>query len=94
MLRAAQIRHIVGMAVIGRTDGDDRLQRLWPQRRNLQTVESAPGYADDPDRTRTPGLRCQPCDDGKAVVLLLRQIPALAQPSLSPEPRMFTRTPA
>ena len=78
--RAAHEMDIVGITVIGRTERDDGLQRRWPAGRDLKPVEAAPGNANHPDGTRTPGLSRQPVDDRQAVILFLKQIFPLAYP--------------
>ena len=47
---------VVGIAVVGRAQGDDGLQLRRPPRRHLQAVEAAPGDADHAAGPRAPGL--------------------------------------
>ena len=69
--RAAHVVRVVGVAIVGRADGDDRLQRRRTERRDLQPIEAAPGNSHHPDRAVAPGLRRQPGDHLHAVVLFL-----------------------
>ena len=69
---AADVVDVVGVAVVARAHGDDRLERGRPARRHLQAVEAAPRDADHPDGPGAPGLRGQPGDHLERVVLLLR----------------------
>ena len=71
---AAHVVAVVGIAVVGRAGGDDRLQRRRPVARDLQRVEAAPGDAHHADRAAAPGLRGEPGDHLDGVGLLLRQI--------------------
>ena len=71
---AAHVVDVVGIAVVGRAERDDRLQRRRPPRRDLQRVEAAPGHAHHADRAAAPGLRREPGDHLERVVLLLLQI--------------------
>ncbi len=71
---AAHEVHVIAIAVIGRAQGDDRLERRRPSRGDLQRVEPAPGNAHHADRARTPCLARDPGDDFERVVLLLRRV--------------------
>jgi hypothetical protein len=62
---------IVRVAVVGRADGDDGLEGGRSARRNLQSIEPAPGDSHHPDDAAAPGLRRQPRDHLHAIVLLL-----------------------
>src|SRR3954468_7243882 len=68
---AAHVVHVVAIPIVGRADRDDRLQRRWAARGNLQCVESTPGDPHHADDTTAPMLCCDPCDDFQSVVLLL-----------------------
>ncbi len=70
-LGAAHVVHVVGVAIVGRADRDDGLERRRPARRNLQPVEAAPRDPHHADRAAAPGLGGQPGDDLDGVVLLL-----------------------
>ena len=70
-LGAAHVVHVVGVAIVGRADRDDGLERRRPARRNLQPVEAAPRDPHHADRAAAPRLRGEPGDDLKGVVLLL-----------------------
>jgi hypothetical protein len=69
--RAAHVVRIVGVAIVARADGDDRLECRRPARRNLKSIESAPGDSHHPDYAAAPGLRGQPRYHLHAIVLLL-----------------------
>src|SRR5262249_47537142 len=62
---------IVRVAIVGRADGDDGLEGGRPARRNLKSIEAAPGDSHHPDDAAAPGLRGQPRDHLDAIVLLL-----------------------
>ncbi len=68
---AAHVVGVVGVAVVGRAERDDRLQGRRVEGRDLERVEAAPGDPHHPDRTRAPGLGGDPGDDLERVVLLL-----------------------
>ena len=70
----AHVVDVVRVAVVGRADGDHRLERWRSPRRDLEPVESTPGDSDHPDRAGAPGLRGDPVDDLQRVVLLLAKI--------------------
>ena len=76
---AAHVMDIVGIAVVGRAHGDDRLEGRRMQGRDLQAVEAAPGNPGHADMTGTPGLGSQPGDHGGAVIELLLEIFTLEQ---------------
>jgi hypothetical protein len=63
--------HIVGIPVVGRADGYDGLEGGRAARRNLKSIEAAPGDSHHPDDAAAPGLRRQPRDYLQAIVLLL-----------------------
>ena len=48
--------HVVGIAVVGRGDRDDRLELGRSSRGDLQPGETTPGDADHADRAGAPGL--------------------------------------
>src|SRR6266702_2353603 len=62
---------IVRVAIIGRADGDDGLEGGRAARRNLKSIEPAPGDSHHPDDAAAPRLRGQPRDHLDAIVLLL-----------------------
>src|SRR5262249_27662579 len=68
--RAAHVMHIVGIPVVGRADGYDGLECRRTPRRNLKSIEAAPGDSHHPDDAAAPGLRRQPTDHLHAIVLL------------------------
>ena len=68
---AAHVVGVVGIAVVGRAQRDDRLQRLRGEGCDLERVEAAPGDAHHADRPRAPGLRGDPGDDLERVLVLL-----------------------
>jgi hypothetical protein len=65
---------VVGVAVVARAHGDDRLQRRRAPRRHLQAVEAAPGDAEHPDLAAAPLLLDEPVDDLEGVVVLLCEV--------------------
>ena len=70
-MAAAHEMHVVGIAVVGRADGDDGLEGRRPARGDLQPVEAAPGDSNHPDLAVAPCLRREPGDGLDGVVLLL-----------------------
>jgi hypothetical protein len=54
---------IASITVVGRTHRHDDLEAGRAVRSDLQTIESAPGYADHPNIAGTPALGSQPFDD-------------------------------
>ena len=68
---AALEMDVVGVAIIGRAQGDDGLERRRPAGGDLQAVEAAPGDPHHADAAGAPGLGGGPGDDGEGVVLLL-----------------------
>ena len=68
---AALVVDIVGVAIVGRAHGDDRLELRWPPRRDLQRVEPAPGDTEHAHATAAPRLRFEPCKHLDDVVVLL-----------------------
>ncbi len=85
--RAAHVVRIVGVAIVGRADGYDGLERRRAAGRNLKSIEPAPGDSHHPDNPAAPGLRRQPGYHLHAIVLLLlcilveQQAVRLAAPS-------------
>ena len=71
---AAHIVDVVGVAVVGAAQRDHRAQRRRSPRRHLQSVEAAPRNADHADGAAAPGLRHQPVDHLKRIVLFQRKI--------------------
>ncbi len=78
--RAAHEMDVVGVAVVGGAQRDDRLERGRTSCRHLQPVETAPGNSHHADRAVAPALCREPGDHLEAVVLLLLQILILEQP--------------
>ena len=70
-LGAAHVMHVVAIAIVGRAQRDDRLERRRPARRDLQRVEATPRDAEHADCAAAPRLGRQPGDDLERVVLLL-----------------------
>ena len=77
---AADVVHVVGVAVVAGAHRDDGLQRRRAARGDLQAVEAAPGDAEHADRAAAPRLRGQPGDDLDRVLLLLGQVLVLDDP--------------
>jgi len=63
--------HIVGVPVVSRADGYDRLECRRAAPPNLKSIEAAPGDSHHPDNATAPGLRRQPGYHFHAIVLLL-----------------------
>ena len=91
---AALVVHVVGVAVVGAHERDDRLQRRRAAGGQLQAVEAAPRDAGHADAAGAPRLGGDPGDDLEEVLLLLRVVLVLRTPSDSPLPRRSTRTQA
>ncbi len=70
----AHVVGIVGVPVIGRVHGDDRLQCGRAPGGDLQAVESPPRLADHPDVAAAPRLGGNPGDGLDGVVLLLERV--------------------
>ena len=77
---AAAVVDVVGVAVVGRAERDDRPQRGRPERRDLERVEAAPGDAGHADRAGAPGLLREPGDHLERVVLLLSRVLVVEDP--------------
>jgi hypothetical protein len=73
-LRAAHVMHVIAIAIVGRTQADNGLQRGGPSRRDLQCVEAAPGDAQHADGAVAPALARDPCNRLHRIVLLLLQV--------------------
>ncbi len=85
---AAHVVHVVGIAVVGRAHGEDRLERRRAQRRDLQRVEAAPRLAHEPDRAGAPALPRDPGDDlAVPSASSCAVYSSSSRPSDSPEPR-------
>ncbi len=91
--RAAHEVHVVAIAVVGRADRDDRLQRRRAARGDLQRVEPAPGDPHHADRAAAPRLRRQPRDHLQRVVLLLPGVFVEQQPVRTRRCRGYRRAP-
>ena len=77
---AADVVHVVGVAVVAGAHRDDRLERRRAPRGDLQAVEAAPRDAHHADGARAPRLLREPRDDLDRVLLLLRQVLVLDDP--------------
>src|SRR5262245_66665773 len=62
---------VVGVAIVGGTNGYDCLERRRAARSNLQSIEPAPRDAHHPDNATAPWLRRQPGYQLLAILLLL-----------------------
>ena len=71
---AALVVDVVGVAVVGAHEGDDRLERRRAAGGQLQAVEAAPRDAGHADGAGAPRLRRDPGDDVEQVLLLLRVV--------------------
>ena len=91
---AAVVVHVVGVAVVGRAEGDDRLQRRRPAGGDLQAVEPAPRDADHADLAAAPRLLGEPRDHLQPSSCSCGRYSSSRRPSDSPVPRWSTRTPA
>ena len=69
---------VVGVAIVGGAERNDRAQRFGTPCCDLKPVESAPADPDHADLSRAPGLGGKPLDHGQAVVLFLLEILAQA----------------
>src|SRR5262249_12471977 len=69
--RTAHVVCIVGEPIVGRTDGNDRLECRGATRRKLKSIEPAPRDSHHTDHATAPGLRRQPRYHLHAIVLLL-----------------------
>ena len=67
-LGAAHVVHVVGVAVVGRAQRDDGLERRRLQGRDLQGVEAAPRDAEHADRAAAPWLAGEPVDHLQRIV--------------------------
>ena len=77
---AADVVHVVGVAVVAGAHRDDRLERRRTPRGDLQAVEAAPRDAHHGDGARAPRLLREPRDDLDRVLLLSRQVLVLDDP--------------
>ena len=71
---------VVGIAIVARTAGNDRLERRRPTRRHLQGGEAAPRDADHADRPVAPRLSGGPGDGRDRIVLFLRRVLIVERP--------------
>ncbi len=69
--RAAHVVRVVSVAIVGRTNGDDGFECRGTARRDLKSVEPAPGDSHHANGAIAPRLRRQPGDELHAVVLFL-----------------------
>ena len=69
--RNRHVVDVVGIAIVGRTEGDDRLELGRAARGDLQAVEAAPGDADHACGAGTPGLGGDPGEHLEGIILLL-----------------------
>ena len=69
-LGAAHVVHVVGVAIVGRAQRHDGLERRRLQGRDLQGVEAAPGDAEHADRAAAPRLAGEPGDHLQRIVEL------------------------
>ena len=70
----AHVVNVVGVAIIGRVDRDDRPQMRWTLASELEGVESSVGRPEHPDIARAPGLPCEPGDRLREVPLLCLRV--------------------
>ncbi len=68
---ASLVVDVVGVAIDGRAERYNGLERRRLQRRNLRAVEATPGNANHADPSRAPRLRRQPSDHIDCVLPLL-----------------------
>ena len=73
-MRTAHVVHVIGIAIVGRTQAHNGLQRRRLSRRHLQRIEAAPGDAHHADRAAAPGLAGDPCNGLHGISLFLRQV--------------------
>jgi len=66
--------NVVTVAVVGGGGADHRLEFRRSQRRELETVEAAPGDADHTHRATAPVLLPDPADDFDPVIKFLLQV--------------------
>ena len=71
---AALVVHVVGVAVVGAHECDDRFERRRAAGGQLEAVEAAPRDAGHADGAAAPRLRRDPGDDLEQVLLLLRVV--------------------
>ena len=77
---AALVVDVVGVAVVGAHQGDDRLERRRASGGQLEAVEATPRDAGHADASRTPRLGGDPGDDLEEVLLLLGVVLVLEDP--------------
>ena len=71
---AAHVVDVVRVAIHGGAAGDDRLQRRWAAKGELQAVEPAPGDSDHSDVAVAPRLARDPGNDRLSVAELLLRV--------------------
>ena len=62
---------VIGVPIVGRTNGYDRFECRRTARRDLKSIEPTPGNSHHSNGAIAPGLRCQPSDHLHAIVLFL-----------------------
>jgi len=67
---AAHIVRVIGVAVVGGTERDDRFERRRRAGGHLERIESAPGNSEHANGTVAPGLGREPGDHRDRVVVL------------------------
>jgi len=85
---------VIGIAVIGGTDCEYRVEFRWLKCRELEAIKSAPGDSHHPTRPVHQGWAAIQLRDGQTVVQLLLHIFVGEHALRSPLPRISTRTPA
>jgi dipeptidyl aminopeptidase/acylaminoacyl peptidase len=91
---AADLVHVIGVAVVARAHGDDRAQLRRAVRSDLQAVEAAPRDAEQPDPPGAPRLVGEPHEALEGVLLLPGQVLVVEDPVRVAGPRRSTRTAA
>src|ERR1700683_147071 len=69
--RATHVVRVVRVAIVSRTNGNDCFERRGTARRDLKSIEPAPGDSHHSNGAIAPGLRGQPGDQLHAIVLFL-----------------------
>ena len=71
---AAHVVDVVRVAIVGRARTDNRRERGWTQRRDLQRVEPSPRQTAQPDPAVAPWLCSEPRDHVETVLQLGREV--------------------